>query len=246
MKYLFTLLLGFALAGSAPAQMMQAITNDVHHSSGGGAVATLVQKVTSPTCGNATTCSGTITAIGAGHALIFLSQALATGIVMSSINTGGTLVACGGGALNTGGNINGTIATSFQCGWVLSTTSSTTTMTVTYGATTTGAAWTMYEYACSGGTVSHDDDKAIANSIDTTPFNGATLTITGTNDFILVGGDGNNTDPTSITGYGDFLGGGLGLGTGDLLNTTNGTAASFVAPANTGGKIANAVAMKCQ
>lgn len=213
------------------------------------ATVTLIQKVAGPACGNTTTCSGTITAIGAGHALIFINEALKIGVVMSSINTGGTLVPCGGGAANTGGNLDSSAtALSISCGWVLSTSSSSTTMTVTNNITPTQSSWTMYEYACSGGTVSHDTDNAAQNGTDTTPYNGVTLSITGTNDFILQGSDGLNTDPTAISGpYTDFLGpNGLGLGTGDLLNSTSGTAPTFTAAGNSGGKIASAVALKCQ
>lgn len=217
------------------------------HSIGPGATAALVQKVASPSCGGATTCAGTIVAIGAGHSAVFVSESVSV-VVMASVSTGGTLVPCGGGVANTGGNITGSGGLSIQCGWILSTTASSTTLTLTYSGTTGGAAWTMYEYSCTGGTVSHDQDNATQNGTDTTPFNGVTLSgLTGTNDFIVQAADGTNNDPSSVAGpYGDFLLGNNGLAAADLLNTTSGTAPVWTAAGNTAGKFAQAIAMKCQ
>lgn len=204
------------------------------------AVVALVQHPNSGGSCSGTTCSITLTqSIVAGDFLIIGSNATNTGITISSINVGGTLVPCTGCAIN-GASLN------TQGGWVLSSTSTAGPVVVTFSASAGGLSEVgLWEFSCTGGTVSHDIDGTANNSTDTTPYNGVPLTLSGTNDAIVQWSDGVTQDPTSITTYANFTSVN-GIGMADLINTTSGTAPAWTAAANTGGKTAAAIAMKCQ
>lgn len=213
-----------------------------HAAGGGGATLALIQhpqSISNCTAGGST-CSVTLTqALGIGHLLVVASANVTSSSTITSINVGGTFVPCTGCAVN-----GSTLAA--QGGWVLSTTATAGPIVITYSAAVSGDVVELREYSCTGGTVSHDADATADNGTDTSPFNGATLTLTGTNDVIVQWADGKTIDPTSVSApYGNFDSAG-GVGVADRLNTSSGTASSWIAAGNTSGKTAAAIAMKCQ
>lgn len=209
--------------------------------SGGSPTLALLQHPTASWGSSTSTVSITLTqSIGTGNALIFLDATSATANRISSINVGGTLVPCGssGSCYQSGGH--GFTVT--DGGWVLSSTATAGPVVVTYsGGIGTGGVQ-MREYSCTGGTISADTAGTRDSSTDTTPFNGVTLTLAGTNDVIMGLSGGTSQDASAVNSpYGNFDSGWY-----DNINTSSGTAAVVTAAGNSGGSTTAAIALKCQ
>lgn len=235
----------------APGTTIAPKTTLVRPTGTGGATVTLVGTPSQYHCtGGGTTCLFTPNQnVTAGHAMVFLGDSASAGVPMSSISQGGTLVAGSTSGLNSTGcstTVAGHGLTGTHCGWVLSSSGTSGSITITFAFSDTSFSGVMAEYACSGGTVSHDVDGNVDSATNTTPFAGVGLTLTGTNDFVLQYADGAVNDPTSITTYSGFIGTTHGPGWANLLNTTSGTAPNWTSAGNSSGNTGIATAMKCQ
>jgi hypothetical protein len=209
--------------------------------SAGGATAALNGSPShSSGCSGSATCSVTLSqSIPSGHFLIIAAATDLASTTMSSISVGGTLVPCTNCVFNSGHGLNNT-----NGGWVLSTTSTAGPVVVTFSQVATEFV-SIYDYSCTGGTVSHDADNTADNATDTSPITGPNITLTGTNDVIVNWADG-GVDPTAVSApFADFVSV-SGVGFADHLNTNSGTGANFTAAGNSGGKTAAGIAMKCQ
>lgn len=208
---------------------------------GGGATAALNGSPSTANCSGATTCSVTLSqSIPSGHFLIIAAATDLPATTMSSISVGGTLVACSACVFNSGAGLQNS-----NGGWVLSTTSTAGPVVVTFSQVSHQFV-SIYDYSCTGGTVSHDADNTANNTTDTSPITGPTITLAGTNDVIVNWTDGNGVDPTAVSApFANFVSVG-GVGFANHINTNSGTGASFPAVGNTGGKTAAGIAMKCQ
>ena len=186
--------------------------------------------------------------ITAGSILIFGDQTNVTSARISSINVGGTLVACGASS-SCFNSAAGHGMDTTDGGWVLSASATAGPVVVTYTGGLTAGRIEMREYSCTGGTASADVQGYRDSSTDTSPYNGVTLSPTGTNDVIVQWTNTAGNSPTSVSApYGNFdiTGAGEQFAMVDRLNTSSGTAPSFTAAGNSGGSTSAAIAVKCQ
>jgi hypothetical protein len=211
--------------------------------SAGGATAALNGSPSTANCTGSATCSVTLSqSIPSGHFLIIGAATDLAATTMSSISVGGTLVPCTASdcVFNSGHALNNT-----NGGWVLSTTSTAGPVVITFSQVVHSFV-AIYDYSCTGGTVSHDADNTADNATDTSPITGPVISTTGTNDVIVNWADGAGVDPTAVSApFADFVSV-SGVGFADHLNTNSGTGANFTAAGNSGGKTAAGIAMKCQ
>lgn len=208
---------------------------------------TLIQNPSAHPGGTPTTVSITLTqslTTDSSHFLVIGVLGENTGHRISSINVGGTLVACA--STSSCFKEPNTAFSYVDGGWVIGTTATAGPVVVTFTTAVLNPQVEIREYACSGGTVSADVQGTRDSSSDTTPFAGPTLTLGGTNDVIVAWADGTTIDPTSVAApYGNFNSVN-GLSFVDRMNTNSGAAASYTAASNTGGSTSAAIAMKCQ
>lgn len=192
--------------------------------------------------GASTTLSVTLNqSIPAGHFLVIAAVTDTAATTLSSISVGGTLVPCTACVFNSGHALTNT-----NGGWVLSTSSTAGPVVLTFSQSSTDRIAAIYDYSCTGGTVSHDADNTADNATDTTPITGPTITLAGTNDVIVNWADGAGVDPTAVGSPFANFASQSGIGFANHLNTNSGTGANFTAAGNTGGKTAAGIAMKCQ
>jgi hypothetical protein len=211
--------------------------------SAGGATAALNGSPSTAQAGGAsTTLSVTLNqSIPAGHFLVIAAVTDTAATTLSSISVGGTLVPCTACVFNSGHALTNT-----NGGWVLSTSSTAGPVVLTFSQSSTDRIAAIYDYSCTGGTVSHDADNTADNATDTSPIAGPTITLAGTNDVIVNWADGAGVDPTAVAGPFANFASQSGIGFANNLNTTSGTGAAFTAAGNSGGKTAAGIAMKCQ
>jgi hypothetical protein len=210
----------------------------------GGPNAAIVQnpEVVDIVC--APTCSFTLTqAIGTGHGLVF-QTALGTpygSAHLDSISAGGTIVSCSGCA--TGDDQQSGF---IDIAYVLSSTAAGSPITLTYSGYSTNQV-TMWEWSCSGGTISLDTDAATPSGSPQTgsPFSGPTETIGGTNDAIFQAGISDQNVTAVASPYDANYIDDNGFGVSALMNSVSGSAASWTAASNLDG-FGSAIAFKCQ
>lgn len=238
MRYVLTFLMFCAVAS---AQMLQSITNDVAVVAG-GATATLIQHPVVDCVGTVSTCAVTVSSTGTGHLLVITAAGGGATATITGISAGGTFVPC------TGCTVTGAATgVSLEGGWVLSSTSGVTSITVTFSTTLGHPVVSIAEYSCTG-TISHDVDGTVDSSSNTSPFPGVALTLAGTNDVITQWAGGVAVDPTAISGaYTAFIDHpAAGFAFAAAINTVVGTAPNWTAAGNAGGDTGAAIAMKCQ
>lgn len=216
--------------------------------SGGGASATMQQTPCSVSSGSFSPCvtqacagaSCTITLIktvAAGDGVVILSGS-GNSVSISSVSGIGTVTPCSSG-------ISGSASSGYiQCAYLTSAISTATSVTVNYSGSSGGANVTLFDFSCSGGTISADANYG-SGPVSGSPFNGATGAITGSDDVVIQSGisDQNITSVASPynTNYIDVN----GLGMTYLLARSTIAVPSWTAASNTVG-YGQAVAMKCQ
>ena len=193
---------------------------------------TKVQQVTSGSLACSPTCNVTVASTGTGHLLVVLAVSPTTATaLLSSISGGGTWV------VPTGANTcsRGTVAEGgVSCGYVLASTSGTTTVTLTMGVTQTYDV-SFWEVSYTGaGPISVDAQNSGASTAAASPP-GQALTLAGTSDAIFQNVATSSAQVTAISApYTDFTNAGANfVGMAQTLNQSSGAAPTWTVSTGT-------------
>jgi Chitobiase/beta-hexosaminidase C-terminal domain len=198
--------------------------------SAGGSL-TLAHHWQSSACGNATTCSVTITGGVSTGDLVVISVSTLNEVSISSVNVGGTTIDA---------NIRSGISTNkfLTAAYIYPATSTAGPMVVTFSAASGGAQVNIRDYTVSGGTPALDatNDLSSASGLSS-PTPGVSMTTTGTGDVVIevASADVNVTAITSPwSTNADFATDETGAGTADAFGRSSGfTAPNWTAAALT-------------
>lgn len=206
-------------------------------------------RVATPaSCATGTTCAITVSSIGSGHLLVLYTTTVKQNITIIGVTGGGmgsfesaTPTAWyrpsgGGGQPLKGCSASDSTAGSIDCAFLYSSTAGSTTVTVTYSGVTGGAKVFFYEVPYSNGPIAMD---VYPGARDQTPSgsttNGIGLNLTGRNDFIVQGINGENTIASINSGYTILKNGSSAAAY--LSNTTSGTAPIWVSSSGAHGAV---------
>lgn len=203
---------------------------------------TLVQNLGN-FCSSSTTCAVTVSSTGSGH-LLFLQAGNSSGAAdyLSSVSGGGTWV------VPSSCQINDSSTGAVSCAYSLSSSSGTTTVNLTFGASSAYSV-AFWEYSFTLGSTSLDTCGTGDNTTAATTQSGVALTLSGSSDVLLQATTGNTTigGPTSISSpYGHLTGPSIPLqffGGADSENSSSGTAPTWTWSASNK-SVVNACAFK--
>lgn len=177
---------------------------------------------------------------GSGHILYVGDGAGGSGGHLSSITGGGTWVIPAGCAVDESIAGFGT-----SCGYVLSSSSGATTITLNWSGSSMQHIWWYYEYSCSA-TAGFDTSGSFDQTSSTNPVTGIALTLGGIKDLIFQMVKTSFDVPSGISApYGQFNSDSNQLGWATSENTTSGAAPTWTA-SNTNRWAAGALAIQCQ
>jgi hypothetical protein len=178
---------------------------------------TLVQAKVNGSCASAN-CNVTVTSTGAGHSII-VGVVMNSNVTISGVIGGGTYTLCGANCQKGNGTTGFT-----DMAYTLSSTSGTTTIEIDLSAGSSGVAY-AWELS-STSTITFDVGNSILQTTNCTSCTGASLTLTGSNDFIaaIASCGGTCSAVTPYTADNAFT---AGDGQAHSLNTSSGTAPTW-------------------
>lgn len=190
---------------------------------------TLVQQqnVDNATCTSAPTCVFTVTSTGTGHLLVITAtQFSGAANYISSVSGGGTWVVPTGANYQMANACCGAVSSAY----VLSSTSGTTSITVTWNGTF-AALLDFREFSFTGGSTSLDTGATLYDSVAGTSQPGPALTLSGSSDAIMQSSVC-ESGPNAIDGsyIGTYFAGFSGYAY--KINTGSGTAPNWTLPAS--------------
>ena len=170
----------------------------------------------------ATSCSVTVTALGAGH-LVYVAGAESTNTVsLSSVTATGETFTVDSGCRNAGDSTTG----GTDCAYTLSAVGGATTVTCNWSASTAGTCY-VKEFPFTNSPASKDASSSIFDSSACGSCPGVALTLTGTNDVIMQAAACGDTCTAISSPYTGTFNVGDGNGYAHSLNTTSGTAPTW-------------------
>jgi len=178
---------------------------------------TLVQAKVNSACASST-CTVTVTSTGAGHGII-VGIAMSSNVTISSVSGGGTYTLCGVGCQKGNATTGWT-----DMAYTTNSTSGATGITITFSAGASGVAF-AWEVSSSS-TISFDVVGGVLQTTNCTSCTGASLGLTGSNDFIaaIASCGGTCSAVTPYTSDNSFP---SGDGQAHALNTGSGTAPTW-------------------
>lgn len=213
----------------------------------------LVQHVMGDATNQSGTCGGSgatcqVTAsIGSGHYLA-IHAITNNAVTLSTISAGGTLTLCAssGCSVNDGEN-------AIDAAYVLTSTSTSGPVTLTFSGNHGHAVIDLREYACTNGTISFDTYGSTAYGAGAPTVSGMSPTLGGTNDVITQEEADHDVDVVSVASpWGNLdISPADGSGTGgagfaDNLNTSSNAAPIWTMDGTSEGGVQNVLAAKCQ
>lgn len=196
---------------------------------------------TSCTAGS-TTCAITVSSTGSGHLLVFYAGVVGgatNNFTITAAATGaGTMVLCPTSSCHVQfASVNGNL----DMGYILSSSSGATTLTVTRNTSSTNAWWAFVAEYSYGGTASIDTEGTRTATSCASPCAGIALTLGGSDDMIAQAAQGAPNTTAVASPYSAQADITVGLGFAQSINTASGTAASWTDSA-TGNMMFGAVA----
>lgn len=176
MRYVFTF---FIFCSLASAQMLQSITNDVHHSGGGAVTWTKIQDTqtdnSTGTCSLiASTCTITVPSTTAGDVLVGFSYS-GNSFALTSVTGDGTWTHCSNCAVS-----NATVAAGVDMAYRAVATGGATSIVFTFSGTTSSfTAVEVVQFRRSTGSATFDVSGSVNDSTNCTACTGVPLTLTG-------------------------------------------------------------------
>jgi hypothetical protein len=184
-----------------------------------------IQRPENTACANATTCTVTMSpAVTVGDVLVAVAVNTATSdFLVAGVSGSGTWV------IPSGCHAFQAASIGISCAYILSATTSTTSIVVTLNAAP-GATWTatVRQYHTTVGSAALDGTPAGSTSASCSACTTPSLTLTHSTDFLVAGASVANSVNTVNSPYGNLVvDGAFGDGVADNLNTSSGTGATF-------------------